>query len=210
MPNTIEDKNSLFTKIIIERIEADFQRKQDILIENHGNRIKKIIDEYEEKKKREIDKATKEIQNRKQHLILKGKSNMRRALLKKRTELIEIVNTEVKKKVRVFMQSEEYSSFLIGAIDKVLAMCSEEQFIYIKFNKDDINNRGEIILDAVNSLRNKDSYQIDAENHLLGGVFVKSGDGRLEVDYTIDTILEDSQKIIGEVLSPYLEGVKVS
>ena len=48
MSNTIEDKNALFTKIIIERIELDFQKKQNILIENHGNRVKKIIEDYKD------------------------------------------------------------------------------------------------------------------------------------------------------------------
>lgn len=210
MSNTIEDKNALFTKIIIERIELDFQKKQNILIENHGNRVKKIIEEYEVKKKNEMDNARKGIQNRKQHLILKARSNMRRTLLKKRKELMEIVLTEIKKKVKIFMQTKEYTHFLVEAINKVLLMCSEEQFIYLKFSENDIENREEIILDAINSLRNKDTYHVDAENSLIGGVFVKSGDGRLELDYTIDTILEESHKVIGEVLSPYLEGVKVN
>ena len=80
----------------------------------------------------------------------------------------------------------------------------KEQFAYFKFSSSDLKNRAEIILNTINSLRDKDSYQLDTADNLIGGVFVKSGDGRLEIDFTINTILEQSDKLVGEVLSSWL------
>ena len=62
-----------------------------------------------------------------------------------------------------------------------------------------------MILNTIDSVRGRDTYQIDAEKQLIGGLFVKSGDGLLEIDYTINTILDESHKIIGEVFSVYLD-----
>lgn len=41
---------------------------------------------------------------------------------------------------------------------------------------------------------------------MVGGVFALSGDGRIEVDFTINTTIEESRPIIGRLLSSRLVG----
>ena len=205
MSDAIEDKISLFTKVILERIELDFQKKQNMLTENHKNREKNIIADYEEKKRQEIEKSFKDARIKKQHQILKERTRVRLVQLKKKNELMDRVFKEVKNKVKTFLPSNEYSDFLKGAIKKILMRFSPEQFLYFKFSTHDMENRTEMILNTIDSVRGRDTYQIDAEKQLIGGLFVKSGDGLLEIDYTINTILDESHKIIGEVFSAYLD-----
>lgn len=205
MSDAIEDKISLFTKVILERIELDFQKKQNMLTENHKNREKNIIADYEEKKRQEIEKSIKDARIKKQHQILKERTRVRLVQLKKKNELMDRVFKEVKNKVKTFLPSDEYSDFLKGAIKKILMRFSPEQFLYFKFSTHDMENRTEMILNTIDSVRGRDTYQIDAEKQLIGGLFVKSGDGLLEIDYTINTILDESHKIIGEVFSAYLD-----
>lgn len=205
MSDAIEDKISLFTKVILERIELDFQKKQNMLTENHKNREKNIIADYEEKKKQEIEKSIKDARIKKQHQILKERTRVRLVQLKKKNELMDRVFKEVKNKVKTFLPSNEYSDFLKRAIEKILMRFSPEQFLYFKFSTHDMENRTEMILNTIDSVRGRDTYQIDAEKQLIGGLFVKSGDGLLEIDYTINTILDESNKIIGEVFSAYLD-----
>lgn len=205
MSDAIEDKISLFTKVILERIELDFQKKQNMLTENHKNREKNIIADYEEKKRQEIEKNFKDARIKKQHQILKERTRVRLVQLKKKNELMDRVFKEVKNKVKTFLPSNEYSDFLKGAIKKILMKFSPEQFLYFKFSTHDMENRTEMILNTIDSVRGRDTYHIDAEKQLIGGLFVKSGDGLLEIDYTINTILDESHKIIGEVFSAYLD-----
>ncbi len=205
MSDAIEDKISLFTKVILERIELDFQKKQNMLTENHKNREKNIIADYEEKKRQEIEKSIKDARIKKQHQILKERTRVRLVQLKKKNELMDRVFKEVKNKVKTFLPSDEYSDFLKRAIEKILMRFSPEQFLYFKFSTHDMENRTEMILNTIDSVRGRDTYQIDAEKQLIGGLFVKSGDGLLEIDYTINTILDESHKIIGEVFSAYLD-----
>lgn len=205
MSDAIEDKISLFTKVILERIELDFQKKQNMLTENHKNREKNIIADYEEKKRQEIEKSIKDARIKKQHQILKERTRVRLVQLKKKNELMDRVFKEVKNKVKTFLPSNEYSDFLKRAIEKILMRFSPEQFLYFKFSTHDMENRTEMILNTIDSVRGRDTYQIDAEKQLIGGLFVKSGDGLLEIDYTINTILDESHKIIGEVFSAYLD-----
>ena len=205
MSDAIEDKISLFTKVILERIELDFQKKQNMLTENHKNREKNIIADYEEKKRQEIEKSFKDARIKKQHQILKERTRVRLVQLKKKNELMDRVFKEVKNKVKTFLPSDEYNDFLKGAIEKILMRFSPEQFLYFKFSTHDMENRTEMILNTIDSVRGRDTYQIDAEKQLIGGLFVKSGDGLLEIDYTINTILDESHKIIGEVFSAYLD-----
>jgi len=124
--------------------------------------------------------------------------------LKKKREFTERLTGEVKRRIRDFISTEEYEEFLRKAIKEVLSKISEKQFIILKFSEDDIKHRQKMILESINAYRDEKTYKIETDESLIGGIFVKSGDKRLEIDFTINTILEESDKLIGEVLSSRL------
>ena len=204
MSGTIEDKISLFTKVVIERIELDFQQKQKKLVEYYENRKTEMIKENEEKKGNSVTRAKKDAETKKQQIILKTRSAMHLAMLKKKQEFAERIMDEVKKKTRAFIGTAEYVEFLKEAIKQVLSKFSNDQFVSFSFSRDDIENKRKVILQTIKSFRNEATYKIKVVDSLIGGVFVKSGDGRLEIDFTINTILEESNKQAGEILSSWL------
>ena len=204
MPNSIEDKISLFTKVIIERIELNYKQKKSKLVEYYENRKEKITNEHGEQKKQAVEKAEKEAERKKQQLILKTQSDMHLTILRKRREFAERLTKEAKKRIKAFVGTKEYAEFLKKAIKQVLLKFNQDQFITLNFSKDDVQNRKKMILNTIESVRSKDSFQIDTVDDLIGGVFVKSGDGWMEIDFTINSILEESDKLIGEVLSSRL------
>ncbi|TFG90666.1 MAG: H(+)-transporting ATPase [Candidatus Atribacteria bacterium] len=204
MSSTIEDKISLFTKVVIERIELDFQQKQKKLVENYESRKTTIIKDNEERKRTVVTRATKDAETKKQQIILKTRSAMHLAVLKKRQEFAERIMDEVKKRTRTFIGTAEYVEFLKEAIKQVLFKFSDDQFVSFSFSRNDIENQREVILRTIKSFRNEATYKIESVDRLIGGVFVKSGDGRLEIDFTINTILEESNKLAGETLSSWL------
>lgn len=204
MSSTIEDKISLFTKVVIERIELDFQQKQKKLVEHYESRKTTLIKDNEERKRTTVVIATKDAETKKQQMILKARSAMHLAVLKKRQEFVERIMDEVKKRTRVFIGTVEYVDFLMEAIKQVLFKFSDGQLVSFSFSRNDIENNREVILNTIKSFRDEATYKIDAVDSLIGGVFVKSGDGRLEIDFTINTILEESNKLVGEILSSWL------
>jgi len=204
MPNTIEDKISLFTKVVIERIELDFQQKQKKLVEYYESRKTTLIKDNEERKRTAVARATKDTETKKHQMILKTRSAMHLAALKKRQEFAERIMDEVKKRTRAFVGTAEYVEFLKEAIKQVLFKFSDDQFVSFSFSRNDIKNKRKVILRTIKSFRNEATYKIEAVDRLIGGVFVKSGDGRLEIDFTINTILEESNKLAGETLSSWL------
>jgi len=207
MPNSIEDKISLFTKVIVERIELDFQQKNKKLVKYYESQRSIIIKDNEKRKKEAIASATKDAITKKQQMILRSRSTMHLEVLKKKQEFIERIIEEVKKKTRTFTITVEYIEFLKEAIKQVLSRFSGNQFVNFSFSSDDIKNNQKVILSTIKSFRDEDTYKIEADNSLIGGVFVKSGDGRLEIDFTVNNIMEDSKKLIGEYLSSWLNEV---
>ena len=204
MSSTIEDKISLFTKVVIERIELDFQQKQKKQVEYCESRKTTLIKDNEERKKTAVARATKYAETKKQQMILKTRSAMHLAVLKKRQEFAKRIMGEVKKKTRAFVDTAEYVEFLKEAIKQVLFKFSDDQFVSFSFSRNDIENKREVILRTIKSFRNEATYKIEAVDSLIGGVFVKSGDGRLEIDFTINTTLEESNKLVGEILYSWL------
>lgn len=207
MPNSIEDKISLFTKVIVERIELDFQQKKKKLVKYYESQRSTIIKDNEKRKKEAIASATKDAITKKQQMILRSRSTMHLEVLKKKQEFIERIMGEIKKKIRIFTSTAEYMEFLKEAIKQVLSRLSDDQFMNFSFSSDDIKNYQKVILSTIKSFRNEATYKIKADNNLIGGVFVKSGDGRLEIDFTVTNIMEDSKKLIGEYLSSWLNEV---
>jgi len=207
MPNSIEDKISLFTKVIVERIELDFQQKKKRLVEYYESRRSTIVEDNEKRKKEAIASATNDAITKKQQSILRSRSAMHLEVLKKKQEFIERIIEEVKKKTRTFTGTAEYIEFLKEAIKQVLSRFSGDQFVNFSFSSDDIKNNQKVILSTIKSFRDENTYKIEADNSLIGGVFVKSGDGRLEIDFTVNNIMEDSKKLIGEYLSSWLNEV---
>jgi len=204
MSGTIEDKISLFTKVVIERIELDFQQKQKKLVEYYESRKTTIIKDNEEKKRTVVARATKDAETKKQQIILKTRSAMHLAVLKKRQEFADRIMDEVKKRTRAFVGTAEYVEFLKEAIKQVLSKFSADQFVNFNFSRDDLKNNQKVILSTIKSFRDETAYKIEAVDSLTGGVFVKSGDGRLEINFTINTILKESNKLVGEILSSWL------
>jgi len=204
MSNTIEDKISLFMKVVIERIELDFQQKQKKLVEYYESRKTTLIKDNEERKRIAVARATKDAETKKQQEILKTRSALHLAVLKKRQEFVERIMDEVKKRTRAFVGTAEYVDFLMEAIKQVLFKFSEGQLVSFSFSRNDIENNREVILNTIKSFRDEATYKIEAVDSLIGGVFVKSGDGRLEIDFTINTILEESNKLVGEILYSWL------
>ena len=207
MPNSIEDKISLFTKVIVERIELNFQQKKKKLVKYYESQRSTIIKDNEKRKKEVIASATKDAITKKQQMILRSRSAMHLEVLKKKQEFIERIMEEVKKKTSTFTATVEYIEFLKEAIKQVLSRFSDDQFVNFSFSSDDIKNNQKVILSTIKSFRDEDTYKIEADNSLIGGVFVKSGDGRLEIDFTVNNIMEDSKKLIGEYLSSWLNEV---
>jgi V/A-type H+-transporting ATPase subunit E len=204
MSSTIEDKISLFTKVVIEKIELDFQQKQKKQLEYYESRKTTLIKDNEERKRTAVARATKDAETKKQQMILKTRSAMHLAVLKKRQEFVERIMDEVKKRTRAFISTVEYVDFLREAIKQVLFKFSDDQLMSFSFSRNDIENNREVILNTIKSFRDEATYKIEVVDSLIGGVFVKSGDGRLEIDFTINTILEESNKLVGEILSSWL------
>jgi V/A-type H+-transporting ATPase subunit E len=154
-----------------------------------------------------ITRITKDVKTKKQQMILKAKSKMHLKVLKKKQEFIERIVEEVKKKTKTFIDTAEYIEFLKEAIKQVLSRFSKDQFVNFNFSRDDLRTNQKIILTTIKSFRDEDTYKIEADNSLIGGVFVKSENGRLEIDFTINSIMEDSKKLIGKYLSSWLNEV---
>jgi len=129
---------------------------------------------------------------------------MHLAVLKKRQEFADKIMDEVKKRAGIFVGTAEYVKFLKEAIKQVLSKFSADQFINFSFSRDDLKNNQKVILSTIKSFRDEATYKIETVDSLIGGVFVKSGDGRLEIDFTINTILGESNQLVGEILYSWL------
>lgn len=205
---TLEDKINLFTKVIFDRLESEYEARRQRLLDQYEQEKAGITGEYEKRKEETIEEVKREAEIKKQRMISKALSDRHLSLLKKRQELVDRIMDEVKRQAGNFIETPAYGDFLKKAVSEVTCRFTPGQFVIYRFSARDVEKNGREIADFIKTLRSEDSFRIEKCDDMVGGVFARSGDGRVEVDYTVNTTIEESRRLVGELISQRLgEGV---
>lgn len=164
------------------------------------NRRARILDEAEEFRRQELEKAEDAALTEAYHLIQDEIARMRRrirhesstrmmekhrAVLLRREEITKEVFSEAKKRVRAFAQSEDYAQYLTKCAQEAASMMADSPVI-IRLRADDLKSYQELISSA---------FQGDCSFHAsddiqLGGMLIECPEKGLVADETLDSRLD--------------------
>lgn len=202
LSTSIEDKIALFSKVIFERIDDEFRQRRDVLLQHYEKEKASVNAEYQKKLNQAIQTVTKNAEIERHNIVSKAISAGRISILRRRQEFMERLIDLVKLRAKQFVKTEEYKDFLGWAVDQVSKNFDPDQMVIYNFTGRDLGSYNDFIFDSIKKLRYKNNFQIaEGGDDMIGGVFALSGDGRMEVDYTINTTIEESRPVIGRLLS---------
>lgn len=190
---------------IVSSILSDAQSKADAIIQEAEKEAALIVEEGEKEavleKERILENAKKQSAMKYQQLISEAKMKSRRAELEAREEIIESAfkgATEELKKI-ASTSSEEYkeslrkiieeASFEIGGGDLVLSL-KEEDVAKIKNSIPAIENEIET------KTGTKTTLEIGENINTIGGAVVKTKNGDIEVNNTIEARMQRFKKVL--------------
>ncbi len=209
MSTTINDKISVFTKVLVERIENRYQERRSKIIEHYETERQKIIGQYEKNIKESVFKAEKDAKIKRQQMVSRARTAQYLELLKKRRYFADVIMEDIRAHAKEFVETNDYKPFLKKTIIEVAEHFSNGQFIVFGFTKSDLENHGTFILDCLKSVKKPEDFKIEmASEEMIGGVFAISIDGKMEIDYSINTIIQESRSSVGQLLSQICEGGK--
>lgn len=164
---------------LIERIKEEAEKEIKDIIDNAQEEAKKIIEEEEEKGKEEAEKirreGIKEAGRRKEKILAAGRRKAKSYLIKAREEIIENCINKIKEYLKK-LDGKKYEK-IVGNLVKEGVKEIRDGYIISTREEDE-------------KIAKKFGMEVKKKVNGIGGVILKSKDGKKEIDLTFDTMIE--------------------
>jgi V/A-type H+-transporting ATPase subunit E len=188
---------------IVSSILSDAQSKADVVIQDAQKESDLILEEGQKKaqaeKEKILDEANKQSNMKYQQLISEAKMNARRAELEAREEVIEDAFKKAEEDLTKIASSssDEYKKSLVEIVkEATLEVGGGEVIVHLKAEdvdkiKDSIDTIAKDV-EAQNGI--KTTLEIGESINTIGGAVVKTKNGEIEVNNTIESRMSRFKK----------------
>lgn len=195
---TIEDKLNIFYKIVLEKekeeslkVLNEIEEKNKATLDKHRERLFKVKDDI-------IEKSIKNGELKKDELISQEIVEARKRIFTKKEGLLDDLILSLEKKAKDFVNSEEYSQYLLDGIGRVLKDIEDEAIIIYLKNEDRLRLSGSIAKVGI-EIGKKISFE-NANEDIIGGFIVSDIDKKYLIDESFKGKIEENKYLIGEEL----------
>jgi len=201
---TVNDKLKLFTKRIIDRQQDEYDDKVQALEE-------KMVVELEERKQMLVKDRTryetsllKGVKTERSQRLSNARSERKRRLLLKRKEMIDVLLTGVKDYTLDFVNTKEYETYLKKMIEKHQEMIHKMGSFTMYVHERDLKFK-EMFIDLFGKLELECTSIEASEKRMLGGAVLIKSDKTTRMDLSLDSVIEDNKKYMGQLIYDMLE-----
>lgn len=199
---SIEEKLSVFTKLVLEKVQNEYDDKLNEINIQNDKRIKEYKLGLQRKGENIIKDMVQKGEIEKNKMIAKVKLDKKRKVLYKRQELIERLIDNMKNKALVFTDKEEYRHFLKTTIKDILLNFKSDESITLYLVKKDMKRHKLFILNEVKKygFDDKNIEIIPFKEDMVGGIIAFNKNRTFKVDSSIYTKVEENRQLIGKQL----------
>jgi V/A-type H+/Na+-transporting ATPase subunit E len=193
---TIEDKISLFSKIIYDKLNEE---KEERLKAFNDEALKQIDTEkqnIEELRKNLQREAFKKANIKANEIVAKEKLNKQREVLALKGSLVKETLEKIKERLIVFVNTEEYKKYFLNNLQSILKEVEEGSYYAVLLSRDYERFKKEIE-DIVNSYSNKKIEIKFSEEDFIGGIILKDLQGKFKIDHSLYSKLLDCEELLG-------------
>ena len=201
---TIEDKISLFSKIIYDKVNEEKEEKLEVFVSEAQKRLSKEKEKIEElMKSLQIDVSKKS--NIKANVIVaKERVSKQREVLFLKDKLVNDALEAVREKLVEFVSLPQYKPYFISSLKKAFEGISNGNYYLILLKRDYERFQSDIEITCNEYPQRSIEIRI-SEVDFIGGLMLKDVEGKFKIDNSIYSKLLESKEIIGvrvmEVLS---------
>ena len=196
MTTTIEDKISLFSKIIYDKVNEEKEERLEafrIESEKRINVESEKIEVLRRNLQREVEKKSNIKANR---IVAKERLNKQREILSLKDKLIKQTLEDVHKKLVEFVCVDEYKPYFLTMLQSSLKGIDKGSYyiIILKSDYDKFQSEIEIVLKEYTS----GTIEIKiSEEDFIGGLILKDIEGKFKIDNSIYSKLQECKEKIG-------------
>ena len=186
---------------LISQIDSAYQESLDNLESSRGK--------LEAERTRIVEAARKQAENLKRQIIGSAR------LAARNQELLIIENAvnkafeEAKKKLQASNSQDSYKELLKHMIEESISAVGGSNAVIIECNKNDAELVRKIVSELQNSGHGGSRQECRTSNiDVLGGIRIKSADGTMTYDNTLDSRIERLKPLIRKNIAQMLRGVE--
>jgi V/A-type H+-transporting ATPase subunit E len=193
---TIEDKISLFSKIIYDKLNEEKEERLGVFNDEALKQINSERQNIEELKKNLQIEVFKKANIKANEIVAKEKLNKQREILALKGSIIKETLEEIKERLIVFVTTEEYKEYFLELFQSILKEVEEGSYYAVVLSRDYERFKKEIE-DTV-SLYSNNKIQIKfTEEDFIGGIILKDFQGKFKIDHSLYSKLLDCEELIG-------------
>jgi V/A-type H+-transporting ATPase subunit E len=186
---------------LISQIDSAYQESLDNLESSRGK--------MEAERTRIIESAKKQAENLKRQIIGSARLGARNQELLTIENAVNKAFEEAKKKLQALASTDRYKELLKQMVEESMSAVGESNTVIIECNKNDV----ELVRNVVSELQTSGKLQQQAtvsDQHIdvLGGIRIKSADGTMSYDNTLDSRIERLKPLIRKNIVQMLRGVE--
>jgi len=193
---TIEDKISLFSKIIYDKINEEKKERLSAFSEESQKKINHEKDKIEKLKNKLRSEVTKKSNIKANAIVAKENLNKQREVLSLKNKLIKETLKDVSQRLVEFVLSEQYKPYFINSLKNTLMIIDSGHYyiILLKGDYEKFKSEIEVILKEYKGLNVEIKI---SEDDFIGGLILKDFEGKFRIDNSINSVLQESKEIIG-------------
>jgi V/A-type H+/Na+-transporting ATPase subunit E len=199
----------MIDKVLVQK-EAELISQIDSAYQESLDNLESSRSKLEAERTRIVEAARKQAENLKRQIIGSAR------LASRNQELLTIENAvnkafeEAKKKLQASSGTDSYKDLLKQMVEESVSAIGGSNTVIIESNKND----AEIVRKVVSELRDTGKMQqqeaevSDQHTDVLGGIRIKSSDGTMTYDNSLDSRIERLKPLIRKNIAQMLRGVE--
>lgn len=206
---TIEQKLSLFSKLVQQDIKNEVNGKMTLIEEEYSQKQKEHNEAVDKEARLIVDKAIKKAEVKRTELISKAKMVAKKQIMSTKENCVNQCIGHLKERTLQFVKSDAYESYLMSVAEhlKEVSNTASQAIIYI--TEQDCDKYQDKILDKLEQMgMNKKDIQVKAYNNsMIGGMILEIPEESIRMDLSIATLIEDHRALIVEQVFEAIEQV---
>jgi V/A-type H+-transporting ATPase subunit E len=197
----------MIDKVLVQK-EAELISRIDSAYQESLNNLESSRGKLEAERTRIIETARKQAENLKRQIIGSAR------LAARNQELLTIENAvnkafeEAKKKLQAPSSTDSYKELLKHMVEESISAVGGSNAVIIECNKDDVDLVRKVVSELQDSGKVQQARVSDQYIDVLGGIRIRSSDGTMTYDNTLDSRIERLKPLIRKNIAQMLRGVE--
>jgi len=196
----LENKIESFSESISKKINAEHEEKLKCLADEISMKTDTLIKSYEERKVKILEETEKVLNEKKISINAKEKTDTNREVLKLQQKFAEDIMLELNKKVKNYVNSDEYIVTLPKTIASFLNALEVSEYNVYLTNKDLDRLEADILISLSDEQKSKVTL-CPSKIDILGGFIIENKQKTFRVDNSLLSIVESKNELIGLEIS---------